>query len=80
MKKTILNILTNLELLFFLLLIFRHKTSHMVLSIIFLEDRHKMLLHLSIFYEYQQFGTFCSRQYEVSSFMCNFNNIFHIAI
>jgi hypothetical protein len=32
-----------------------HKTSHMVLSIIFLEDKHKMLLHLSIFYEYQQF-------------------------
>jgi hypothetical protein len=27
----------------------------MVLSIIFLEDKHKMLLHLSIFYEYQQF-------------------------
>ena len=26
----------------------------MVLSIIFLEDKHKMLLHLSIFYEYQQ--------------------------
>jgi hypothetical protein len=24
-------------------------------SIIFLEDKHKMLLHLSIFYEYQQF-------------------------
>ena len=35
--------------------IFRHKTSHMVLSIIFLEDKHKMLLHLSIFYEYRQF-------------------------
>ena len=35
--------------------IFRHKTSHMVLSIIFLEDKHKILLHLSIFYEYQQF-------------------------
>jgi hypothetical protein len=33
----------------------RHKTSHMVLSIIFLEDKHKILLHLSIFYEYQQF-------------------------
>ena len=27
----------------------------MVLSIIFLEDKHKMLLHLSIFNEYQQF-------------------------
>jgi hypothetical protein len=27
----------------------------MVLSIIFLEDKHKMLLHLSIFYEYQHF-------------------------
>ena len=27
----------------------------MVLSIIFLEDQHKSLLHLSIFYEYQQF-------------------------
>jgi hypothetical protein len=27
----------------------------MVLSIIFLEDKHIMLLHLSIFYEYQQF-------------------------
>jgi hypothetical protein len=27
----------------------------MVLSIIFLEDKHKLLLHLSIFYEYQQF-------------------------
>jgi hypothetical protein len=26
----------------------------MVLSIIFLEDKHKILLHLSIFYEYQQ--------------------------
>jgi hypothetical protein len=25
--------------------IFRHKTSHMVLSIIFLEDKHKILLH-----------------------------------
>ena len=35
--------------------IFRHKTSHMVLSIIFLEDKHKISLHLSIFYEYQQF-------------------------
>ena len=35
--------------------IFRHKTSHMVLSIIFLEDKHKIVLHLSIFYEYQQF-------------------------
>jgi hypothetical protein len=35
--------------------IFRHKTSHMVLSIIFLEDKHKILLHLSIFHEYQQF-------------------------
>jgi hypothetical protein len=27
----------------------------MVLSIIFLEDKHKILLHSSIFYEYQQF-------------------------
>jgi hypothetical protein len=27
----------------------------MVLSIIFLEDKYKILLHLSIFYEYQQF-------------------------
>ena len=27
----------------------------MVLSIIFLEDKHKSLLHLSILYEYQQF-------------------------
>jgi hypothetical protein len=27
----------------------------MVLSIKFLEDKHKILLHLSIFYEYQQF-------------------------
>ena len=27
----------------------------MVLSIIFLEDKHNILLHLSIFYEYQQF-------------------------
>ena len=27
----------------------------MVLSIIFLEDKHKILLHLSIFCEYQQF-------------------------
>ena len=35
--------------------IFRHKTSHMVLSIIFLEDKHKIVLHLSILYEYQQF-------------------------
>ena len=26
-----------------------------VLSIIFLEDKHNILLHLSIFYEYQQF-------------------------
>ena len=34
--------------------IFRHKTSHMVLSIIFLEDKHKIVLHLSIVYEYQQ--------------------------
>jgi hypothetical protein len=31
------------------------KTSHMVLSIIFLEDKHNILLYLSIFYEYQQF-------------------------
>jgi hypothetical protein len=31
------------------------KTSHMILSIIFLEDKHKILLHISIFYEYQQF-------------------------
>jgi hypothetical protein len=29
--------------------------SHMVLSIIFLEEKHKIVLHLSIFYEYQQF-------------------------
>ena len=35
--------------------IFRHKTSHMVLSIIFLEDKHKIVLHLSILYEYQHF-------------------------
>jgi hypothetical protein len=34
--------------------LFRHKTSHMVLSIIFLEEKHKILFHLSIFYEYQQ--------------------------
>jgi hypothetical protein len=27
----------------------------MVLSIIFLEDKHQILLHLSILYEYQQF-------------------------
>jgi hypothetical protein len=27
----------------------------MVLSIIFLEDKHKIVLHLSLFYEYQQF-------------------------
>ena len=27
----------------------------MVLSIIFREDKHKILLHLSILYEYQQF-------------------------
>ena len=27
----------------------------MVLSIIFLEDKHKIVLHLSILYEYQQF-------------------------
>jgi hypothetical protein len=27
----------------------------MVFSIIFLEDKHNILLHLSIFYEYQQF-------------------------
>jgi hypothetical protein len=27
----------------------------MVLSIIFLEDKHKILFHFSIFYEYQQF-------------------------
>jgi hypothetical protein len=27
----------------------------MVMSIIFLEDKHNILLHLSIFYEYQQF-------------------------
>ena len=27
----------------------------MVLSIIFLEEKHEILLHLSIFYEYQQF-------------------------
>ena len=35
--------------------IFCHKTSHMVLSIIFLEKVYNILLHLSIFYEYQQF-------------------------
>ena len=35
--------------------IFHHETSNMDLSIIFLEDKHKILLHLSIFYEYQQF-------------------------
>jgi hypothetical protein len=35
--------------------IFRHETSQIILSIIFLEDKHKHLLHLSIFYEYQQF-------------------------
>ena len=29
----------------------------MVLSIIFLEDKHKIVLHLSIFYEYQVFST-----------------------
>ena len=34
--------------------IFRHKTSHMVLSTICLEDKHNILLHLSILYEYQQ--------------------------
>jgi hypothetical protein len=39
--------------------IFRHKTSHMVLSIIFLEDKHTILLHLSIFYEYQHFFQHC---------------------
>ena len=33
----------------------RKFTSHMVLSIIFLEDKNTSLLHLSIFYEYQQF-------------------------
>ena len=27
----------------------------MVLSIIFLEDKHNIALHLSLFYEYQQF-------------------------
>ena len=31
----------------------------MVLSIIFLEDKHKIVLHLSIFYEYQQFFQHC---------------------
>ena len=31
------------------------KTNIQFLSIIFLEDKHKILLHLSIFYEYQQF-------------------------
>ena len=31
----------------------------MVLSIIFLEDKHNILLHLSIFYEYQQFFQHC---------------------
>jgi hypothetical protein len=30
----------------------------MVLSIIFLEDKHNILLHLSIFYGYQQFVKF----------------------
>ena len=29
----------------------------MVLSIIFLEDKHNILFHLSIFYEYQVFST-----------------------
>ena len=43
--------------------IFRHKTSHMLLSIIFLEDKYKIVLHLSIFNEYQQFfqHRICSR-------------------
>ena len=31
----------------------------MVLSIIFLEDKHIILLHLSIFYEYEQFFQHC---------------------
>jgi hypothetical protein len=31
----------------------------MVLSIIFLEDKHKILLHLTIFNEYQQFFQHC---------------------
>jgi hypothetical protein len=34
---------------------FNYLASYMVVSIIFLEDKHKILLHLSIFYEYQQF-------------------------
>jgi hypothetical protein len=34
-------------------------TSHMVLSILFLEDKHKIVLYLSIFYEYQQFFQHC---------------------
>jgi hypothetical protein len=29
--------------------------NYFILSIIFLEDKHNILLHLSIFYEYQQF-------------------------
>ena len=41
--------------LFQIFIIFRYRTSHMVLSIIILEDKHKIVLHLSIFYEYQQF-------------------------
>jgi hypothetical protein len=46
------------------------KSSHMVLSIIFLEDKHKILLHLSIFYEFQQFFQHVS----VSRYSRNFNS------
>jgi hypothetical protein len=45
----------------------------MVLSIIFLEDKHKILLHLSIFYEYQQFF-----QHRVKTPTGNFSDVFFI--
>jgi hypothetical protein len=33
----------------------KYDRQNHVLSIIFLEGKHKILLHLSIFYEYEQF-------------------------
>jgi hypothetical protein len=53
----------------------------MVLSIIFLEDKHEMLLHLSIFYEYQQFfSTPYSRPITVTRFKEKNKNLLRLKL
>jgi hypothetical protein len=42
----------------------------MVLSIIFLEDKHKILSHLSILYEYQQFFQHRRAERDSSKYRC----------